>query len=142
MAVLIALLLLAPALILAVLIRLGTFAGARGFVEREVRDRPGSPQDLLDAIDRDIALLESRLENYQRTGGSGMWTARFAASWRRRRLAELRMHRRQLLSEISRWRISRNRSTAVCLERSPSAFQKRASAPIGTFRICRHNSPE
>ncbi len=142
MAILIGLLLLAPVLILAVLIRLGTFAGARGFVEREFCDRPLSPRDLLDAIDRDIAQLESRLENYQRSGGSGTWTARFAASWRRSRLAELRMHRRQLLSEISRWRPSRKRSTAVCLERSPSAFQTRAGSPIGTFHICRHDAPE
>jgi hypothetical protein len=142
MAFLIALLLLAPVLILAVLIRLGMFAGAGGFAEREGRDQPVSPQDLLTAIDRDIAQLESRLEDYQRCGGSGTWTARFAASWRRHRLAELRMHRSHLLSEISRWRPSRKRSTAVCLERSPSAFQTRAGAPIGTYHICRHDSLE
>jgi hypothetical protein len=122
-------------LILAVLIRLGAFAGIKGFLPKEGRDRPVSPGAVLTAIEREIALLEARAEHYRLGGGSGMWTARFAASWRRRRLAELRLHRQRLLVEMRRWRLSRNQSTAVCLERLPSKIQTRDGLPISSRAV-------
>jgi hypothetical protein len=130
MAWIMSLLMVVPVLILAALIRLGRFAGMSGFAGREDRDPPRSPRELLTAIDRDIAQLEDRLDEYRCSGGSGTWTARFAASFRRRRLAELRWHRQRCLAEIGRWRLSWRRSTGVCLERSRSSIQTRAALPV------------
>jgi hypothetical protein len=135
MAWIMTLLLVMPMLILAVLIRLGRFAGTSGFVGREDRDMPHSPREILTAIDRDIAQLEDRLDEYRRNGGSGTWTARFAASCRRRRLAELRLHRQWCLAEIGRWRLSWTRSTAVCLDRSRSSFQTRDGLPVSPSAV-------
>jgi hypothetical protein len=135
MAFVVALLLLAPVLLMAVLIRLGMFAGASGFISPDEPERPISRRDVLATIDRDMAQLEGRLEAHERSGGSGTWTAQFAAAWRRRRLAELRLHRRHLLAEIRRWRLSRKRSTAVCLDRSSSAIQTRDGLPASPSAI-------
>ena len=127
MAWIMALLMVVPVLILAALIRLGRFAGIVG---TEDGDLPHSPREILKAIDHDIAQLEDRLDDYGHGGGSGTWTARFAASFRRRRLAELRRHRQRCLAEIRRWRLSWRRSTAVCLDRSRSSIQTRDGLPV------------
>jgi hypothetical protein len=136
MAWIMALLMVVPVLILAVLVRLGKFAGIVG---TEDGDLPHSPRELLKAIDHDIAQLEDRRDEYRHGGGSGTWTARFAASFRRRRLTELRRHRQRYLAEIRHWRFSWRRSTAVCLDRSRSSFQTRDGLPVPPSAVQRFN---
>jgi hypothetical protein len=119
------LLLIVPFLTLAVLIRLGTFSGATGFLDRQECDPPLNAEQILATLKRDIVQLEKRLEAQHRNGDSGTWTARFAASWRRRRLAELRGHRLRLLAEMVRLGRSWTNSTAVCLDRSPVGIKTR-----------------
>jgi hypothetical protein len=109
MAVIVLLILTVPLLVVVVRIRLGRIArrdGSKSTVEFS---------DPLGPIDHEIANLEDRLDEFDRTGGSGTWMAFFAASYRRRRVEDLKRQRRWHLGEASRWWLRRENPAAVRL---------------------------
>jgi hypothetical protein len=82
----------------------------------------------LEAIDSEIAARTTRLRSLQAGGGSGTWTARFAASCLGRRLAELKARRRRLIDDSRRWRLPVKDPTAIHLphaqDRSRTGIQE------------------
>jgi hypothetical protein len=60
-------------------------------------------RDSPESIAAEITVIEDRLRELNRTGGSRTWTATFAIAWLRRRRENLREHRQRCLERARRW---------------------------------------